>query len=87
MPPPYTSNPGHHSPAELKARLGQLIVTQVGAGVALSQVGRMGGNLVGNQPRLYIVTVLMEAAATKTASPSGMVQRQQHLAATMGPPA
>jgi hypothetical protein len=35
-------------PAEFEARLGQSVVARLGAGMALGQVGRVGGDLVGD---------------------------------------
>src|SRR5574343_94481 len=44
-------------PAELKARLGQRVVTDLGAGVSLGQVGGMGGELVGDDAFLDVILV------------------------------
>jgi hypothetical protein len=45
------------SPAELESRPAQLVVAHLRHGVALGQVGRMGGDLVGDDPRLHVVPV------------------------------
>ena len=44
-------------PTELKTSLGQSIVSQLGTGVPLGQVCRMGSKLVGNHALSHILTV------------------------------
>src|SRR5205085_3354805 len=44
-------------PAELEAGLGEGVVPSLGAGVALGQVGGVGGDLVGDHALLHVVAV------------------------------
>jgi len=44
-------------PAELVARLGERVVADLGAGVALGEVGGVGGELVGDDAFLDVVLV------------------------------
>ncbi len=44
-------------PAELEARLGERVVTRLRAGVALGQIGRVRGDLVGDDAVAHVLLV------------------------------